>query len=147
MIRVAPLSTGDCCGPAGECCTSAAHRRTGISFCVRTWLAHIYSFNFKVVVTVQIISLDSFDFVVGLDMIKTYKMELLHDPFCVMTISYSNLRSPSNVSRTPRRVNLPICINSLKDDAGHDDNHYLCDVQNFGSNVSKSLLLRGRLLF
>ena len=28
-------------------------------------------------------------------------------------------------------MNLPICINSLKDDEGHDDSHYLCDVQNF----------------
>jgi hypothetical protein len=32
--------------------------------------------NFKSVVTVQIIILDSFDFVIGLDMIQTYKMEL-----------------------------------------------------------------------
>ena len=32
--------------------------------------------NFKGVVTVQIISLDFFDFVIGLDMIKAYKMEL-----------------------------------------------------------------------
>jgi hypothetical protein len=31
---------------------------------------------FKDVVTVQIINLDSFDFVVGVDMIKSYKMEL-----------------------------------------------------------------------
>ncbi len=30
-------------------------------------------------------------------------------------------------------MNLPICINSLKDDEGHDANHYLCDVQNFRS--------------
>ena len=28
-------------------------------------------------------------------------------------------------------MNLPICINSLKDDEGHDASHYLCDVQNF----------------
>ncbi len=47
------------------------------------------------------------------------------------TISYSNLRGPANVSRDPRRVNLPICINSLKDAEGHDASHYLCDVQNF----------------
>jgi hypothetical protein len=26
-----------------ECCTSAAHQRTGISFCARPWLAHIHS--------------------------------------------------------------------------------------------------------
>ena len=39
-------------------------------------------------------------------------------------------RSASNASRVPRRVNLPICINSLKDDEGHDVSHYLCDVQN-----------------
>jgi hypothetical protein len=32
--------------------------------------------NFKAAVTVQIINLDSFDFVIGLDMIKAYKMEL-----------------------------------------------------------------------
>jgi hypothetical protein len=83
------------------------------------------------VVTVQIISLDSFDFVIGLDMIKAYKMELRHDPFRVTAISYSNLRGPSNASRAPRRVNLPFCINSLKDDEGHDASHYLCDVQNF----------------
>ena len=30
-------------------------------------------------------------------------------------------------------MNLPICINSLKDDEGHDTIHYLCDVQNFRS--------------
>ncbi len=30
-------------------------------------------------------------------------------------------------------MNLPIYINSLKDDEGHDDNHYLCDVQKFRS--------------
>ncbi len=87
--------------------------------------------NFKAVVTVQIINLDFFDFVIGLDMIRAYKMELRHDPFRVTTISYSNLRGPSNASRVPRRVNLPICINSLKDDEGHDASHYLCDVQNF----------------
>jgi hypothetical protein len=46
--------------------------------------------NFKAVVTVQIINLDVFDFVIGLDMIRAYKM-----------------------------------------DEGHDDSHYLCDVQNF----------------
>ena len=28
-------------------------------------------------------------------------------------------------------MNLPICINSLKDAEGHDASHYLCDVQNF----------------
>jgi hypothetical protein len=64
-------------------------------------------------------------------MIKTYKMELRHDPFRVTAISYSNLRDPSNASQTQRRVNLPMCINSLKDDEGHDASHYLCDVQNF----------------
>ena len=32
--------------------------------------------NFKAVVTVQIMNLESFDFVIGLDMIKVYKMEL-----------------------------------------------------------------------
>ncbi len=32
--------------------------------------------NCKAVVTVQIINLDSFDFVIGVDMIKSYKMEL-----------------------------------------------------------------------
>jgi len=32
--------------------------------------------NFKAVVSVQIINLDSFDFVIGLNMIKAYKMEL-----------------------------------------------------------------------
>jgi hypothetical protein len=85
--------------------------------------------NFKAVVTVQIINLDSFDFVIGLDMIKTYKMELRHDPFRVTAISYSNRRGPTNASRTPRRVNLPICINSLKDAEGHDASHYLYDVQ------------------
>jgi hypothetical protein len=52
-----------------------------------------------------------------------------HDPFRVTTISYNNLRGPSHDSRTPRHVNLSICINSLKDDEGHDDNHYLFDVQ------------------
>jgi hypothetical protein len=87
--------------------------------------------NFKAVVTVQIINLDVFDFVIGLDMIRAYKMELRHDPFRVTAVSYSNLRGPSNASRAPRRVNLPICINSLKDDEGHDASHYLCDVQNF----------------
>ena len=87
--------------------------------------------NFKAVVTVQIINLDCFDFVIGLDMIKAYKMELRHDPFCVTAMAYSNLRGPSNASRAPRRVNLPICINSLRDDEGHDASHYLCDVQNF----------------
>jgi hypothetical protein len=85
--------------------------------------------NFKT--SVQIINLDSFDFVIGLDMIKEYKMELRHDTFRVTAISYGNLRSPSNASRTPRCVNLPICINSLKDEEGHDVSHYLCDVQNF----------------
>jgi hypothetical protein len=50
--------------------------------------------NFKSVMTVQIISLDSFDFVIGLDMIKTYKMELRHDPFRVTAISYNNLWGP-----------------------------------------------------
>ncbi len=74
---------------------------------------------------------DFFDFVIGLDMIRVYKMELRHDPFRVTVISYSNLRGPSNASRTPRRVNLTICINSLKDDEGHDARHCLCDVQNF----------------
>jgi hypothetical protein len=75
--------------------------------------------NFKAVVTVQIINLDSFDFVIGLDMIKTYKMEMRHDPFRVTVISYRNLRGPANASRTPRCVNLLICINSLKDTEGH----------------------------
>jgi hypothetical protein len=46
-------------------------------------------------------------------------------------MAYSNLRGPSNASRAPRRVNLPICINSLRDAEGHDASHYLCDVQNF----------------
>jgi hypothetical protein len=87
--------------------------------------------NFKAVVTVQIINLDCFDFVIGLDMIKAYKMELRHDPFRVTAMAYSNLRGPSNASRAPRRVHLPICINSLRDDEGHDASHYLCDVQNF----------------
>jgi hypothetical protein len=32
--------------------------------------------NFKAVVTVQIINLECFDFVIGLDMIKAYNMEL-----------------------------------------------------------------------
>ncbi len=63
--------------------------------------------NFKVVLTVQIINLDSFDFVIGLDMITTYKIELRHDPFRVTAISYRNLRGPSNASRAPSRVNLP----------------------------------------
>jgi hypothetical protein len=87
--------------------------------------------NFKAVVTVQLINLDVFDFVIGLDMIRAYKMELRHDPFRVTAVSYRNLRGPSNASRAPRRVNLPICINSLKDNEGHDASHYLCDVQNF----------------
>ncbi len=69
--------------------------------------------NFKAVVTVQIINLECFDFVIGLDMIKAYKMELRHDPFRVTAMAYSNLRGPSNASRTPSCVNLPICINSL----------------------------------
>jgi hypothetical protein len=90
--------------------------------------------NFKEVVTVQIINLDFFDFVIGLDMIRAYKMELRHDPFRVTAISYSNLRGPPNASRAPRRVNLPICINSLRDDEGHDANHYLCDVKKFRSD-------------
>jgi hypothetical protein len=83
--------------------------------------------NFKAVVTVQIINLDCFDFVIGLDMIKAYKMELRHDPFRVTAMAYSNLRGPSNASRAPRRVHLPICINSLRDDEGHDASHYLCE--------------------
>ncbi len=58
-------------------------------------------------------------------------MELRHGPFRVTAISYSNRRGPANASRTPRRVNLPICINSLKDAEGHDASHYLYDVQNF----------------
>ena len=32
--------------------------------------------NFKAVVTVQVINLEYFGFVIGLDMIKAYKMEL-----------------------------------------------------------------------
>ena len=43
--------------------------------------------NFKAVVTVQMMNLDSFDFVIGLDMIRDYKMELRHDPFRVTAIS------------------------------------------------------------
>jgi hypothetical protein len=58
-------------------------------------------------------------------------MELRHDQFRVTTISYINLRVPSNASRDPRRVKLPICINSLKDVEGHDVNHCLCDIQKF----------------
>jgi hypothetical protein len=47
--------------------------------------------NVKSVVTFQIINLDSFDLVIGLDVIKVYKMELRHNQFRFTAISYSNL--------------------------------------------------------
>ena len=60
-------------------------------------------------------------------------MDLRHDPFRVTVMTYINLLGPSNESRDPRSVNLTICINSRRDDEGHDVSHYLCHVQNFCS--------------
>ena len=55
--------------------------------------------NFKAVVTVQIINLDFFDFVIGLDMIKAYRMELRHDPFRVTAIFGLNVPFKGSLRR------------------------------------------------
>ena len=92
--------------------------------------------NFKAVVRAQVINLDSFDMIIGLDMIHVHKMELRHDPFRVSALSSANLRGGGRASRPLKRVNLPICINSLRDAQGHDISHYLCDTENFRADCA-----------
>ena len=62
--------------------------------------------------------------------------ELRHDPFRVSALSFSNLRGGGRASRPLKRVNLPICIDSLRDAHGHDISHYLCDTENFRADCS-----------
>ena len=92
--------------------------------------------NFEAVVRAQVINLDSFDMIIGLDMIHAHKMELRHDPFRASALSSVNLLGGGRASRPLKRVNLPICINSLSDAHGHDISHYLCDTENFRSDCA-----------
>ena len=70
------------------------------------------------------------------ELLAQLRDELRHDPFRVSALSFSNLRGGGRVSRPLKRVNLPICINSLRDAHGHDISHYLCDTENFRADCA-----------
>ncbi len=88
--------------------------------------------NFKSVVRTEVINLDSFDMIIGLDMIHDHKMEFRHDPFRVSGLSSTNFRGGGRVSRPLKRVNLRhVSIPREIHTVTTDISHYLCDIENF----------------
>ena len=77
--------------------------------------------QFKTTAQFRVINLDIFDMIIGMDLFLRYRFTFDYDPFRVSAVC------PCTSSRSARRVNLPICLLSRRDDQGRDCSTYLCD--------------------
>ena len=77
--------------------------------------------QFKTTAQFRVINLDIFDMIIGMDLFLRYRFTFDYDPFRVSAVC------PFTSSRPARRVNLPICLLSRRDDQGRDCSTYLCD--------------------
>ena len=77
--------------------------------------------QFKTTAQFRVINLDIFDMIIGMDLFLRYRFTFDYDPFRVSAVC------PCTSSRPARRVNLPICLLSRRDDQGRDCSTYLCD--------------------
>ena len=81
--------------------------------------------RFRVTVQLTVIHLDVFDIIIGMDLIRRFKMELRHDPFRVTAIK------PATSTQVAHRVNLPTCVIARRDSCGRDQSAYVCDKAEF----------------
>jgi len=77
--------------------------------------------RFKTTAQFRVINLDLFDMIIGMDLFLRHQFTFEYDPFRVSAIC------PDTHSQTVRRVNLPICLLSRRDDKGRDCSTYVRD--------------------
>ena len=76
--------------------------------------------HFKENMLGQVIQLERFDMIIGIDMFRRFKMEIRHDPFRITALCDNK-----------KRVDFPVCINSIRHADGHDIFHYLYSKSDF----------------
>lgn len=79
--------------------------------------------RFKITAQLRVINLDLFDVIIGMDLFLRHQFTFAYDPFQITAIC------PSTSTRPARRVNLPICLLSRRDEKGRDCSTYVCDAQ------------------
>jgi hypothetical protein len=77
--------------------------------------------RFKTTAQLRVINLDIFDVIIGMDLFLRHKFTFAYDPFQISAVC------PCTASQPARRVNLPVCLLSRRDDKGRDCSTYLCD--------------------
>ena len=77
--------------------------------------------RFKTTAQFRVINLDIFDMIIGMDLFLRHQFMFEYDPFRVSAIC------PGTHSRPARRVNLPLCLLSKRDEKGRDCSTYVCD--------------------
>jgi hypothetical protein len=76
--------------------------------------------HFKENMLGQVVQLEHFDMIIGIDEFHRFKMEIRHDPFRITVLCDNK-----------KRVDFPVCINSIRHVDGHDISHYLCSISDF----------------
>ncbi len=68
----------------------------------------------------QVIQLERVDMIISIDMFHRFKMEIRHDPLRITALCDNR-----------KKVDFPVCINSIRHEEGHDISHYLCSMSDF----------------
>lgn len=82
---------------------------------------------FKVRYRFRVVKLDRFDVIIGINMIRHYKIEMRHEPFRLTAVRPSQVQGKRTVTST--RVNLPTCALARRDTSGRDVSAYICDKE------------------
>ena len=77
--------------------------------------------RFKVEVTLRVVQLDKFDVIIGMDLIRQYRIKWDWDPFRITAVT------PPTSTKSSSRVQLPVCFLSRRDAHGRDISSYHCD--------------------
>ena len=91
------------------------------------WITISIGMAFKIRYRFRVIKLDRYDIIIGINMIRHFKIEMRHDPFRLTAIRPSSFQGSR--SKVSKRVNLPTCALARRDKDGRDISAYICDKE------------------